>query len=61
MNDPLPKMPKLTSDLDSEVEGGYEKVDRYDATTNVELAMRYGIGACDVIAHLARQRHEFLL
>ncbi len=41
MNDHLPKMPGLISDPDSEVEGGYEKVDRYDATTNVELAMRY--------------------
>ena len=41
MNDHLPKTPGHAPDPDAEVEGGYEKVDRYDATTNVELAMRY--------------------
>jgi GTP cyclohydrolase I len=42
MNDHLPKMTRSGQDPASEVEGGYEKVDRYDASTNVELAMRYG-------------------
>jgi GTP cyclohydrolase I len=42
MNDHLPKMTRSGQDPAAEVEGGYEKVDRYDASTNVELAMRYG-------------------
>lgn len=41
MKDHLPNMPRPTSDLDDEVEGGYEKVDRYDASTTAELAMRF--------------------
>jgi GTP cyclohydrolase I len=42
MNDPLPKMPTLLADQAQEVEGGYQKIDRYDAATNVELAKHYG-------------------
>ncbi|MCE2979696.1 MAG: GTP cyclohydrolase I FolE [Betaproteobacteria bacterium] len=42
MNDHLPKTPSLTAEADSEVEGGYEKVDRYDATTTAELAKHFG-------------------
>ena len=42
MNDSQPKMTRPTSDPAFEVEGGYEKVDRYDAATTVELAMRFG-------------------
>jgi GTP cyclohydrolase I len=42
MNDSQPKMTRPTSDTAFEVEGGYEKVDRYDAATTVELAMRFG-------------------
>ena len=41
MKDHLPNMPRPTSDPDDEVEGGYEKVDRYDASTTAELAMRF--------------------
>jgi GTP cyclohydrolase I len=42
MNDHLPKTPSLTAEADSEVEGGYEKVDRYDTTTTAELAKHFG-------------------
>ncbi len=42
MNDHLPKTPSLIADADSEVEGGYEKVDRYDAITTAELAKHFG-------------------
>ena len=41
MKDHLPNMPRPTSDPDDEVDGGYEKVDRYDASTTAELAMRF--------------------
>ena len=41
MKDHLPNMPRPTSDPDDEVEGGYEKVDRYDASTTAELATRF--------------------
>jgi GTP cyclohydrolase I len=42
MNDHLPKTPSLIAEADAEVEGGYEKVDRYDATTTAELAKHFG-------------------
>jgi GTP cyclohydrolase I len=41
MIDHLPNTPRSTSDPDDGVEGGYEKVDRYDASTTAELAMRF--------------------
>jgi GTP cyclohydrolase I len=41
MKDHLPNTPRPTSDPDDEVEGGYEKVDRYDASTTAELALRF--------------------
>ncbi|MCX7198533.1 MAG: GTP cyclohydrolase I FolE [Proteobacteria bacterium] len=42
MNDHLPKTPGHTPDPDAEVENGYEKVDRYDASTTAELAKHFG-------------------
>jgi GTP cyclohydrolase I len=41
MKDHLPNTPRPTSDPDDEVEGGYEKVDRYDASTTAELALHF--------------------
>jgi len=42
MNDHLPNAQSLNAETDFEIEGGYKKVDRYDATTTAELAAHFG-------------------